>query len=99
MADTLATGYEQKRVKYTALANAMEFRRSHLNLSAVTILSMGAADPMSLNEFRIVMGRINREPQKRSRQMPDAAITRSLKIGRQFTQIWNEDQRLTGKMQ
>jgi hypothetical protein len=66
-------------------------------VTAVTISLMGAVDLMPLNEFRIVIGRNNRELQKRSRQMPDATITRSLKIGHQFAQIWNEEQPLTGK--
>jgi hypothetical protein len=53
---------------------------------AVTISSMGVVDPKSLMELRTIMGYNNRELQKVVRQMPDAAITGSLKIRRHFAQ-------------
>jgi hypothetical protein len=87
MGDTRPTGYEQKRAKYAALANAVRaFRRQSLHATAVTISSMGIIDPKSLNELRTIMACNNRELEKLGGQMPQAATTGSSKIGREFVQ-------------
>jgi hypothetical protein len=85
--DTLATVYEQKKAKYSDLAEALRIlKQQPVNVTAIIVSSMGAVYPQSLKELRKILGCSSREAQKLGRRMSDAAITGSFKIWRQYAQ-------------
>jgi hypothetical protein len=85
--DTLAAVYEQKRAKYSELANALgRLRQQPVNVTAVIVSSMGAVYPKSLKELRKILCCTSREIRKLGRRMSNAAITGSMKIWHQFAQ-------------
>jgi hypothetical protein len=90
--DTLATVYEQKKAKYSDLANALRgLRQQPVNVTAIIVSSMGAVYSQSLKELRKILGCSNREMQKLGRRMSDAAITGSFKIWRKCAQRTERD--------
>jgi hypothetical protein len=83
--DTLASIYEQKKNKYSELADALgRLKQQPVNVTAVIVSSMGAVYPQSLKDLRSILQCSSKEIQKLGRQMSDAAITGSLQIWRRM---------------
>jgi hypothetical protein len=76
--DAVATVSEQKKAKYSDLANAVrELRHQPANVTAIRVSSMGAISSQSLKELRNILGCGSRETQKLGRRIEEAAITGS----------------------
>jgi hypothetical protein len=90
--DTLKRVYEEKKRKYTTLAQEVaRLREQRVRITAVIVSSMGAVYEESLRDLQGILRCTNKEIQKLGRRMSEAALMGSMEIYRQSTKRLKEN--------